>query len=174
MANTYQLVATAVPLITTNESCLALFNGVGSGKIVRVYRIWARNHNIPWQVAGTQSFFSIQRISAATASNHTLALQTVDSSNASIPAQIISGCKFTVTNDALFRNCPWSNDEASLQTGTVDELQTTNWSVFWDMDYNDSNVEPIVLREGFGVSIMNGGFSATTAHVDLFIECTVT
>lgn len=177
MAATYQLSATGVPLAIANESLLALFNGVGSGKIVRVYRIWARNCNTGAQVAGGQNLINIQRINAATASNWTIPLKSVDTTNAAIPAQIISGCKFTVTNDALFRALPWSNDEPTIQTGTIDEIETTNWVVFWDADYNDANIEPIVLREGFGVSVQNVGLTATApanaGSMDVFIECTV-
>lgn len=178
MAETFQLSATGVPLAIANESCLALFNGAGSGKIVRVYRIWGRNCNIGMQVTGSQNLLSLYRITAATASNWTIPLQKVDSNNAAVPSQIIAGCKFTVTNDVLFRNIPWSNDEPTLQTGSIDEIETTNWTVFWDVDYNNTTIEPIVLREGQGVSIQNVGLTAVApanaGSIDLFIECTIT
>lgn len=160
MAATYIVQMSGIPLALANESLLALFNGSGSGKILKVYNIWLRNSVLAAQT-GSQNIIQLNRINAATASNYTTPPVSKDSSNASLPSQVIAGSKFTVTVDVLFRRVAWSNDEPVPLGGSVDEAETFPWMFLWDCGFADANVEPLVLREGFGLSINNVGLTAT-------------
>lgn len=179
MANTFIAIAAGIPFTATNTSMLALFNGAGSGVILRVYRCWVENSSQDTAFTGTQGLLSFNRITAATASNWTIPPIPLDSSNTALPAQVICGSKFTVTTSDLFRRVPWSTDEPTIVGGTIDELQTMNSFMYlWDTGYNDANIEPLVCREGQGVSVQNISFTATApanaGYLDAYIEFTST
>jgi len=178
MADTFLVSANGIPFTAVNTSHLALFNGAGSGKILRVYRVWVTQSAQDVGITGSQQLLGLNRITAATASNWTIAPVAYDSTAASIPAQVTSGSKFTVTTSDLFKRIAWSSDEATLQTGTIDEYQLNQGFMYlWDVGYNDANVEPIVCREGQGVSVQNIGYTAVApanaGYLDVFIEFTM-
>jgi hypothetical protein len=179
MADTFLLTASCVPMgPTVPLSMLALFNGSGSGVILRVYRVWLANSSNDVAFTGTQGLIGLSRITAATASNWTLSPAKCDSNNTSLPAQVISGCKFTVTTSDLFRRLAWSNDEPAQQTMDIDGIEVINGTAsLFDTSYNDANTQPIVCREGQGVSIQTvSGFTATApanaGYLDMYIEFT--
>ena len=79
----------------------------------------------------------------------------------------------------IIRRMPWSTKAPIVTTGTIDTTEMfSNWNMLWDCGYNDSNIEPLVLREGFGISIDNQTLTstapATAGQVDCFIEFTAT
>jgi hypothetical protein len=71
----------------------------------------------------------------------------------------------------------WSTDEPNAgnnPTGAVsiDEIECyPAINKIWDSSYGDSNVEPIVCREGFGVGLVNVG--TLTGRCDIFFEVTL-
>lgn len=76
-----------------------------------------------------------------------------------------------------FRRMPWSVKAPIIQTGTIDTVETfTNWCSLVDVGYPDTDIEPIVLREGFGISISNPTLTSTppalAGTIDVFIEFT--
>jgi hypothetical protein len=176
MAQTFLATANGIPFTATNQSILCVFNGSGSGKILKVYRVWLENCQVT-ALTGGNNILTLSRITAATASNWTIAPVSLDTTNTSLPAQVIAGAKFTVTTSDIFRRMMWSNDEPTIATGTIDEFQLfAPYTCMIDNSYTDANVIPIVCREGQGVSIQNVGFSATAPAnaglVDCFIEFT--
>ena len=55
----------------------------------------------------------------------------------------------------------WSNDEPATGTGTNDELECiVPFMYVWDAGYGDTNVEPITLREGQGLTLLHTVTSA--------------
>lgn len=179
MADTFLLTANCVPMGPTNpQSLLSLFNGAGSGVILRVYRVWIENISLDIGITGGQGLLGLYRITASTSSNWTLSPRAADTNNTALPAQVTAGSKFTVTTSDLFRRMPWTNDEASQQTMDIDSIEAIGGvcSLF-DTGYNDSNTQPIVCREGQGITVHAiSGFTATApanaGYVDAFIEFT--
>lgn len=170
MAATYTIAATGVSF-AANKSMVGIFNGSGSGQIFRVYRIWALNNQIT-AVTGVMTNIEIRRISAGSGGNAITPLKH-DSTNSSFPAQVIVASAMTVTDTDLFRRIVWSTDEPIANaTATLDELQTIPaLSTIWDAGYGDSTMEPIVIREGQGISVKNIG--ATVGIADFFLEVTM-
>lgn len=178
MADTFMLLANGIPLTAVNTSMLALFNGVGSGKVLRVYRVWVTNTNQDVAITGARALIGLNRITAATASNWTVPPIPYNTAAAAVPAQVTSGAKFTVTTTDLFRRMAWSTEEPVLTSALVESQQLKKeLMTLWDVGFADANVEPIVCREGFGVSVQNIGHSATApanaGYLDLFIEFTM-
>jgi hypothetical protein len=176
--NTFLLAANGIPFTATNTSHLALFNGPGSGKVLRIYRVWVVNSAQDTGLTGAQQLLGLNRITAVTASNWRIEPVSYDSTAPNIPVQILAGSKFTVTTTDLFKRVAWSSDEVNSQTSTIDEHQLVpGFTYLWDVGYNDANVEPIVCREGFGVSVQNIGYTAVApanaGYLDVFIEFTM-
>lgn len=177
MADTFLVAANGIPFTAVNTSHLALFNASGSGKILRVYRVWVTQSAQDVAITGSQQLLGLNRITAITASNWTIAPVPYNSGAASVPSQVSAGSKFTVTTSDLFRRIAWSSDERTIQASTIDEFQNVpGLAYMWDVGYSDANVEPIVCREGQGVSIQNIGYTATApanaGYLDAFIEFT--
>ena len=89
---------------------------------------------------------------------------------------IISGTNQTFTISSLYRRVIWSTDEPSNASGTTaatfDEFETfLPFGTIWSMGYADTSTEPITLRAGEGVGIINTGGSLGAA--DFFAEYTV-
>lgn len=173
MASTY--IAQATQVICNNsaaaKSLLALFNPAASGKIAKVYKIWLEN-NQTTAVTGGNMVLEIRRITANT-QNVAITPSSMDTTATGL-GTVRCGSADTVTTSDLFRRISWANDEPSLGGATMDEFQQfIAIATLWDAGYQDSNIEPIVCREGEGISIQNTGTTFTTQYVDIFIEFTI-
>lgn len=171
MAQTYTLAAIGATF-GNNKSMLGVFNGSGSGRIVRVYRVWVLNNQTS-AVTGVLTTWAIRRTSAQSGGT---ALTPVkhDTTSENFPAQVAvaTGATVTLTSDAPFRTFMWSNDEPAVSSAVSDELECiVPLMCMWDST-GDPNLEPIVLREGQGVSIHHTG-STTVGLVDIFVEVTL-
>lgn len=169
MAQTYTLAATAVTM-ANNKSLIAVFNDTGSGRIVRLYRAWILN-NQHIAIAGSITMLELRRITTRSA-GVTITPLKHNSSSENFPSQVTAATNSTVTTSDLFIRAGFSTDEPASATLSIDEIQLMPaLNVIWDVGYNDSNIEPIVCREGQGVSLQNVG--ATTGQVDVFFEITL-
>lgn len=170
MAYTYTVGQVGITF-ASGKNMLSIYNGSGSGRIVKVYRIWALN-NQTVAITGVLTTFEIRR---TTSQSGGTALTPVkhDTSNPDVPPQIVCATGATVTLTDLFRRILWSNDEPAVGTGTMDELECfPTISCIWDSGYADANVQPITLREGEGLTVYHSG-STTVGNVDMFMEFTI-
>jgi hypothetical protein len=155
-----------------NKSMAALFNGVGSGVVLRVKRVWVLNNQTSG-VTGVLTTFSMRRSTAQSAGTSVTPVKH-DTASATLPAQVLSANGATVTSataDTL-RNWMWSNDEPAASSGTSDEFEClVPLNCVWDAATGDADLEPLVLREGFGVDIRHSGSSAVGV-ADIYIEFT--
>lgn len=71
-----------------NKVFAALYNGAGSGKIVKIREIWVMNSKLA-AVTGVGVEFDIDTINSAPTGGTTLTPQKMDSANSAVPAQII-------------------------------------------------------------------------------------
>ncbi len=154
-----------------NKSMYGLFNGSGSGRILRVYRVWVLNNQTSG-VTGVLTTWTLRKTSAQSGGT-SITPTKHDSSSSTLPAQVLSatGGTVTLTSDVALRAWMWSNDEPAASTGTSDEFEClVPLNCVWDST-GDSNIEPIVLREGQGISVHHSG-STTVGVVDVFVEFT--
>ena len=170
MAETHTLAAIGATF-ANNKSMCALFNGSGSGRVLRVYRVWVLNNQTAG-VTGVLTTWTLRR-SSATSGGTAIVPTKHDTASATLPAQVISGtgCTVTLTSDVELRRWVWSNDEPAASTGTSDEFETLiPLNCVWDST-GDANIEPITLREGQGISVHHSGSSAV-GLADVFVEFT--
>lgn len=170
MAATFT-VAVIGATFASNKSMLNLFNGSGSGRVLRVKRIWQLNNQTAG-VTGVITTFELRRLSASSGGTAQTPVKH-DTASASLPAQVTAATGPTVTEtaDAALRRYMWSNDEPAASSFTNDESECiVPLNVVWDST-GDADIEPIVLREGQGISVKHTG-STTVGVVDIFIEFT--
>jgi hypothetical protein len=154
------------------KSMLGLFNGSGSGRILRVKRIWVLN-NQTTGVTGVLTTWELRR-SSAQSGGTTYAPVKHDTASENMPAQVVaaSGATVTETADNAMRRWMWSNDEPAAGSLTNDETECiVPLNCVWDST-GDSDIEPITLREGQGISVKHSG-STTVGVCDLFLEFTM-
>jgi hypothetical protein len=170
MAETHTLAAIGATF-ASNKSMCSLFNGSGSGRVLRVYRVWVLNNQTAG-VTGVLTTWTLRRITSN--SGGTAIVPTKhDTNSATLAAQILSGtgCTVGLSSDVALRAWVWSNDEPAASTGTSDEFETLiPLNCVWDST-GDANIEPIVLREGQGISVHHSGSSAV-GLADVFVEFT--
>jgi hypothetical protein len=171
MAATYTVGAIGVGF-ALNKALLGIYNGSGSGQIIRVYRVWALNNGVT-AVTGVLTNLELRRITSGSGGS-ALTPMKHDSTNATFPAQIVVATNPTVSATDLFRRVIWSNDEASANVAaSIDEMETlVPLNCIWDVGYNDLNVEPITLREGYGIALINTG-NTSVGSIDVFMEVTM-
>ena len=171
MAQTYT--ASAIGATFANaKHMLGIFNGSGSGRVIRIYRVWVLN-NQTTAVTGVLTTFALRRTSAQTGGTAITAVKH-DSNSENMPAQavIATGATITLTADNPLRAWAWSNDEPSVSSGTSDEFETLiPLNCVWDST-GDNTIEPIVLREGQGITVQHTGSSAVGV-CDVYVEYTL-
>lgn len=165
MADTFTLYGSSIALAAT-KSLLALFNGSGSGVVLKVKRIQVLNTQIAavTGVAGQMEIRAINANSAGTAVVPTKHHPT----QLSLPAQVVmntGGTVVNLTNSVLFRT-GWSSDEPAVGTGSMDEWQCIpSWVTLFE-SVGDALLQGYVLREGFGISVTTtAALTAGTADV---------
>lgn len=169
MAATYT--AASVDIAYGNgKSMLSVFNGSGSGVVLKVYRIWTINSAIT-AVTGVVCDVSLRRISTSSAGTTVTPLKH-DTNSANLPAQVAIATNATVTTGDIFRVVNQDNDEpASGGTGTNELAILFPLRVIWESGYHDTRIEPIVLREGEGITVRSDT-NTTVGTLDVYIEFT--
>ncbi len=169
MAETHTLTVQGTAF-ASNKSLLTLFNGVGSGRVLRVFRVWALNHQTG-AVTGVMTALELRRITANSGGTTQTPVKH-DTNSAALAAQILCTTGGTDTVTDLFRRVLWSGDEPAVGTGTNDEWECLPENgKLWDAGYGDTNVEPIVLREGQGLALRQPGAN-TIGVIDVMFEFT--
>lgn len=158
----YTITAPGVSFLL-NKCCLGIFNGVGSGKIVRLYRVLILN-NQTVAVTGIANIFSLQRFTTGSGGLAVIPVKH-DTESPSLPAQIVTSTNMNYTTEVTLRRIAWSSDEPLAGDGNnTDEFQTIpSINTVWDCSYSyiNENIEPLVLREGYGAGIvLTSAFSA--------------
>lgn len=172
MAQTYTAGFLAIAF-GNNKSMAAIFNGSGSGRIVRVKRIWVLNNQTA-AVTGVLTTWALKRSNAQSAGTAVTPTKH-DTASEAMPAQvaIATGATVTQTSDVAYRQWVWSNDEPAASSGTSDEFECLiPLNCVFDATTGDADIEPIVLREGQGLDVRHTG-SSTVGVCDIFIEFTL-
>lgn len=172
MAATFTAAAIGVAF-ANGKSMISLMNNSGSSVVLRVYRVWLLN-NQTTAVTGVLTTFAMRRISAVSGGT-TVTPVKHDTTSTNLPAQVVANTGATATNtaDTQLRTWMWSNDEPAASSATNDEFENIiPLMCVWDST-GDSNIEPLTLRAGEGVTITHTGTSAVGV-CDLFIEFTST
>lgn len=176
MGQTYTACATAVAWSTAIKVLFSIFNGSGSGRIVRIRRAWILNNQLTG-ITGVLENYSIYKISTDTSggSASTLTASKHDTLSENIPAAITIKTGNTSNGTAvLLRRNYFSGDEPATNTAlNLDKMEAiVPWNIVWDVGYGNSNVQPLTLREGQGFSIVQPAIASSTGNIDIFVEFT--
>jgi hypothetical protein len=172
MAQTYTAGFLAVAF-GNNKSMAAILNGAGSGRVIRVKRIWVLNNQTA-AITGVLTTFALKRSNAQSAGTAVVPTKH-DTASEAMPAQVLvaTGATVTQTSDVAYRQFVWSNDEPAASSGTSDEFEClVPLNCIWDSATGDTDIEPIVLRAGEGLDVRHTGSSAV-GTADIFIEFTL-
>jgi hypothetical protein len=164
MATTYT--TSAIMIAPANAKIMHyLMNNTGSGLVLKVYKIGVLNSTISVQT-GVYTELQVRRLTAITAGT---AIKPVRHgqfrSRFELPSQVISGTLGTspsydatyAPTNGIFMKVFVSPDESSAgpALATLEELNNLpDWNIIWNVGYNDSVLEPIVLRAGYGLCIL--------------------
>jgi hypothetical protein len=170
MATTYTA-CSKFTAFAANKSMLALYNGVGSGQVLRLYRIWLLNNQVV-PVVGVLTHLELRRITAGTggvAVTPTLH----DTTGTALNGNVLCTTNMTVTPSSLFKRIVWSTDEpAGNAAMSIDEMECIPaFSCIWNVGYADTDTEPFTIREGSGITLSNIG--AIVGTCDVIFQFTV-
>lgn len=159
MAPTFSATAAAATFASA-KSMLALFNGSGSGRVLRLYRVYMLNNQTS-AVTGVITTMALRRITALSGGTAVSAVKH-DTNSSNLVAQVAIATGGTATDgaDPDFMRWMWSNDEPAASSLTNDESETIpSLALVYDAT-GSSDLEPIVLRENQGVGVRHVGSSA--------------
>lgn len=174
MAATFSLAATAVANAATKN--LLVIHNADSTKKVKVYRIWVTNPGTAAVTGGIQqmSLFRYANASAPTGgtavtpSPHDPAKSTV--TNLTVQHGATTNVTSIETNPLI--SVVRATDEIAAGGATLDELHNIMpLNLIFDAGYGDSNVEPLTLNQGEGVTLRTASGNAVGTF-DIFAEIT--
>lgn len=153
------------------KSMLTIFNGSGSGKTLKIYRIWIINSQLT-AVTGVVLTLALRRITASTVGSAITPVKH-DTNNASLPAQVVIGTNNTDTISATtYRLIRRDNDEPAVAGTGINELSMLfPMNLIWESGYYDSTIEPLTLPEGYGITL-RCETSTTVGSLDVYMEFT--
>jgi hypothetical protein len=148
-----------------NKTMLGLFNGIGSGQVLRLYRIWVLNNQVV-PITGILTHLELRRISAGTGGIAVVPTPH-DTTGTALNAAINCSTNMTVTNTDLFKRIIWSTDEPAGNANlTIDEYECIPaWCCIWDVGYANVAEQPLIIREGSGIALNNIGALVGTCDV---------
>jgi hypothetical protein len=175
VAQTYTAYALGISF-GTNKDMYCLFNGAGSGRVVRLYRMWMTNASGTGTITGTFNMLEMRGLSALTGG--TAAPMTKHNPTSETPpAQILSVANGTETfsNGGLdvYNRFGFSADEtASGDSITSDtwELQFPTMEIF-TAGYQSPDCQPLTLREGQGICLFN--LNGAVGNADIYATFTL-
>ncbi len=164
-----------------DKNLLAISNATGSGKLIKIYRIWVYNPTtgtVSGGVTGLLLGRSATVYSGGTALNflpHSSAVAASSATPFTGIAAASGATTITATMGTEFRRVFRATDEIAAGGATMDEVQNIMpWAVLWDTGYADANVEPLVLRENQGFLIRTDSSPANAVgNFTLKVELTI-
>lgn len=144
-APTYYALADAVTF-AANKHHIAIFNGAGSGRIIKVRKIFPCDLALA-AITGVAVRFDFKRTTAQSAGT-AITVQKADTQNEAVPAQVLVATGATITEGGLLWPYTCSNDEVGLtQAFPSSQLMQALNSI-----PDGPEIQELTLREGEGVT----------------------
>lgn len=157
-----------------NKYMLGMFNGSGSGRIFRVYKVLILNMQTTG-VTGVDTTWEFRQCTALTIGTGSAVTPVAhDTTNAALPAQLLIGTAIqTVTDSSIIRVWHLSSDEGAIKVGNQDELEMIpTYGMWWEAGaYDTTNIQPLTLREGQGL-VLKFTTNSTVGTFDVAFEFT--
>lgn len=140
------------------KNYIAISNQSGSGKNVRIWRVYIQNAQTAG-ITGGNTIANIGRFVGSYSGGTTLTPISMNSSNPAFPSQIVcaTGATGITLTNLFFRICLFT-DEFAVGDATSDMLTVIpGLSLFLDLGYYNSNLQPFIISEGEGFVIQHAG-----------------
>jgi hypothetical protein len=130
-----------------NKQHISIFNATGSVKVVKVKKLFAVNLALV-SVTGVAVRFDLKKITTSSAGT-AVTPQSMDTTNAALPAQVTVTTGGTVTEGALL--FPWItvNDEV----GATNAFPTSVTQALGNIMMEGAETQELTLREGQGMTV---------------------
>ena len=153
--DTWTVMADAV-VPASGKHHISIFNGSGSGKVVRVQKLFCiLNLSVTTAITGVVNRFDVRRTTAQSAGT-TLTPTAQDTTNTAIPAQILIATNATVTNSSiLMPNMILLEEPTVTQAITVAQFMQ-----FQNLLVEGPETQEYVLRETQGLTVHQPGTAA--------------
>lgn len=175
MAGTWCLSCRAINF-NTSKHLLSLENPSGSGKIAKIYKIYAQN-TAGIALTGAALQLEMRKLVTLTSVSGGVAIAPQPYKADNVALGTVTGYTnrtyTTIGTNSIMRRIPWSSDEATQTTASTDELELfIPYNVWWDSSYNDTNCQPIVVRanEAFTIQQLT---TSTVGFIDISMVITV-
>jgi hypothetical protein len=143
-ASTFSVYSDAV-VLAQNKHHISVFNGAGSGKIIRLRKLFFTNLALAG-VTGVGIRMDLRKISTCTVGTD-LTIQKHDSLTATLPATVLAKTGGTCTDAGLLAAFTMANDELLLTGNSQLDHQSIN------LLPEGQGIEPLLLREGEGITL---------------------
>lgn len=171
MAQTYTARTNGVQAFASNKQMISIFSLASSGRVCRVYRIWALNNRTAAVTNGIVSPIIIQRLTTAQTTQAGITGGTAitpvshDSTNESLTDKIAcytaATTNYSTVSNSIYRQILVTTDEPAAGALTPDEYWCfPEIGEIYCAGYRDSNIEPITLRAGEGLEVRQPGANA--------------
>lgn len=168
MAATYRANALAIT-VAASKSMLGIRNT--AVQTVKITRIWIYPNTVA--VAGVMIRFGLRLLSNLTVGTAVTPIK-YDTNSANIAnLTCVTGGTATATSTITSFMC--SSEEVVVSGVTNQQLQTlVPYSLFWDMGYGETNIEPVTLLQNEGFDLVVEGANGTIAgSFDIKFEFTI-
>lgn len=159
MAETYTAYTAGVTF-ANGKSFMGIFNGVGSGKVIRLYRMLMLNNQVN-AITGDITTFEVWTVSAFSGGSD-MTVTKHDSTNLAINANVLVQYGATTFTEVVrLRRFVWQDEEPASDGATGREWECiVPLCEVIRLGYRDPDGSPIVLREGEGVHLRHMGTMA--------------
>lgn len=133
---------------------LSLYNPVGSGLTMRIYRIRWLNSNTGVAVTGTAANrLEVWRTDAHYEGAAAAIIPWVWDRD-TLPLKIMASCNASVSPTVRMVRTTISTDEYAPGAYTYDEAEIIpDWNVLWTSGIDNDDVQPLTCPEGYGVTL---------------------
>ena len=146
-----------------SKDLINLFNGVGSGKVIKLMKVAVAQGNAAAVTTGLVASITMSKTSSAGATCTAITVRPLDSTNSAVPAQVTAG-----TNCTTDPTVAWDWKGCHIMTEESAAVADEDFCYVYD----DGGKQPITLREGEGLLLKTTALNAVGA-VTINIEFTM-
>lgn len=158
MADTYFIGATAV--VPAANSPLLYIRNLHASKVIKIWRVWARNIFVGTAFTGGTCILQLNRASGYT-SGGTSVTPSKNRTSSATPVlgtdmDVLKATGITgVTQGATIHQQVLHNDELTAKTTVNGEVlqAVTPLSLIWEGGYKDTNCQPLILTQNEGACL---------------------
>lgn len=177
MAATYTIRAGSVALPTSAaaKTMIQIYNQDATQKL-NIVRVWVMNIQIAAVTGAFQTLTLGRNTTIQTTGATAITPIRHDTSSAALVNTVANHSPTTsVTLIDTFRTTLYSGEEFATGTTKFENMRgMPNFALLWDGGHGDSRVQPIILNQNQGLSLIASGVASGVGAIDTIVELFVT